>query len=165
MLPLARALLQAGQGAEAVALFERALAQQSASDAAALERELTAARRVALRQQFDADMERGDWRAAERSWTALLRIEPSTLEAAPILSSAASTMVKLAVAAAGKGDGTDALRLWRGAANIDRAAGLGQLNDISLTRYRAELTAFYEAMVKRDSGSWVPAVALKNLGR
>jgi tetratricopeptide (TPR) repeat protein len=163
MLPLARALMRVEEAAAAVPLFQRALVGARSSERPAIERELVTAARVRLRRQFDLELQRHDWRAAERTWSALLAVPSAGVEKSFDLSTTASAFVRLAEAAAERGDGADVVRFRRAAANIDRTVGLETLGGVPLRRYRGELTAFYEDMARRDPGSWVPEAALAKL--
>jgi tetratricopeptide (TPR) repeat protein len=158
VLPLARALAGAGEPGAAVPLFEHALADAPASDLEALSKEVMLAKRAALQKQFQAEIDQDDWRRAKQTWTALL-------QGSSEVASAASAYAKLARAAAQKGDGAEALRFWRAAANLDRTDNLWMLDSFPLSRYRAELTRFYEQLATRDPASWVPAAALERLRR
>jgi len=160
-LPLARALQNAGQGAAAVPLFESVTAQPLGAERRTVTREMTGARRSVLRQQFQTEINQQEWRRAEQTWSALLQLEPVSLDSSSTFSSTAWAMVQLASAAAQSGDGADVLRFWRTAANLDRSAGLSVLSGFPLTRYRAELTEFYQRMAGRDPASWVPAALEK----
>jgi hypothetical protein len=163
VLPLARALHRANQGAAAVPLFKRALAEAPGPVDASLEKEVLEATRDALHQQFNAEIAQDDWRRAEQTWAELHQLATST--GAGTLNSTASVHVQLAVAAARRDDRADALRFWRAAANLDRTEGLGQLGSFPLNRYRDELREFYTRMADRDPASWVPATALKHLSQ
>jgi len=165
LLPLARAMYLAGEGGAAVRLFEQVKRETSGGIDASVDREATGARRVELRQKFRTEINRRDWRAGEESWNALLQVASGRLDTAFDLSSTAFAMVQLAEAAAYQGDGEAALTFWRRAVNLERASGLEHLAGQPMSRYRAELTAFYEALGKRDPASWVPPVALAKLRR
>jgi tetratricopeptide (TPR) repeat protein len=165
ILPLARALKNAGEPGASVPLFERAIAKAAASDVDPLEKELTLTRQAALRKQFAAEISQEDWRRAEQTWATLLQSSSSVVDAAVDLVSAGRAYSNLADAAGRKGDKADALRFWRAAANLDRTVDHFRLESFPLMQYRTELTEFYEQMAKRDPASWVPAAALATLSR
>lgn len=103
---------------------------------------------------FESCLDTGDWKRGEEIFP----------EAAGRLTSTEvpAWYGRLAVAAATAGAKTDAMRLWRAAANID----LTQLEGLSgLVRagLRAELVDFYTEMAERIPSSQVPGQALKML--
>jgi hypothetical protein len=164
VLPVARALRgETNYEATTVALYKRALAESPGPVEPYLVKEVAAAVRTALYEQYSREIAQDDWRRAERTWAELFQHSTST--GSGTLTSIAPPYVQFAVAAARRDDRADALRFWRAAANLDRTEGLAHLESFPLNRYRDELKEFYARMAERDPASWVPATALKKLSQ
>jgi tetratricopeptide (TPR) repeat protein len=100
---------------------------------------------------FEAFMDSGDWREAERIWP----------EARQLLSDDqwSSRYVQIALAAVKDGDRDDALRMWKRWANADLASSLGDLKKLADAGLREPLRDYYAGIAKRLPASWVPVRA------
>src|SRR4030095_12491352 len=103
---------------------------------------------------FESYLDTGDWQHAE----ALFPETSRRLTGHEI----PSWQGRIAVAAARAGAKTDALRIWKSAANVNPCF-IGSLDDLASADLAAELRAFYVEFSKRLPSSVVPASALKIL--
>ena len=104
---------------------------------------------------FEAYIDSGDWREAERIWP----------EARQVLSGDRwnSKYGEIVLAAAKDGDRDDALRMWKQWANADLASSLGNLKKLCDAGLREPLREYYAGIGKRLPASWVPVQAMEIL--
>jgi tetratricopeptide (TPR) repeat protein len=107
----------------------------------------------ALGSLFSAQLESGDWKAAEQ----LLR-ERAELAGGQLI----YNLSRVAKAAARAGAIDDAVRLWRRKSNLDRRH-LEGLTELAATKAREPLRQLYTRMKQQDPLSFVPDEALKIL--
>jgi hypothetical protein len=107
----------------------------------------------ATRQLLDVYSHAGDWGAAEQ----LVFAEKDLF-----MQSFAVSLGTIAMAAARRGATSDAVRLWRLAANIDRRQ-ISALNELAQTSARPQLRDLYLQMKKDDPESSIPDTALSLL--
>jgi len=104
---------------------------------------------------FESYLDTGDWKQAEQIFTeACKRLSPTEVP---------DWYCRIAVAAAQAGAKSDAMRIWKAAANIN-PSDLAPLPSLVAVGLRDELAAFYRDMAARLPTSETPARALKMLG-
>jgi tetratricopeptide (TPR) repeat protein len=90
---------------------------------------------------FETYLNVGDWRSAETIWpVARQRLTPGEMP---------DWLGRIALAAARDWEHTDALRLWKQRANLDRASTI-HLDEMLRAGLRNQLTEFYRALAERD---------------
>jgi len=103
---------------------------------------------------FESYLDTGDWRRAEQMFAdASKRL---TAREVPDWYS------RIAVIAAVAGDKADAMRIWKGVANVSPAE-LADLDDLIKAGLRDELVGFYQEMQRKMPSSEIPGRALKAL--
>ncbi|MBN2498717.1 MAG: hypothetical protein JXR96_29265 [Deltaproteobacteria bacterium] len=103
---------------------------------------------------FEAYLDTGDWRAAERTFPlASKRLNAQEL---------GRQQARIALLAARRGAKGDALRIWKQACRLD-PADLQKLDEMARAGMQKELAAHYRALAERDPKSWIPGRALEIL--
>jgi thioredoxin-like negative regulator of GroEL len=103
---------------------------------------------------FEAYLDAGQWRQAEKIWTEARRqLTPGEVP---------NWLSKIALLAAKQGDKKDALRLWQAKDQID-PSDLAPIQELASYGLKPELIDYYRKMDKESPSSQIPKKALKIL--
>jgi len=148
---LGKVMIQTHEPARAIPLLKDAVARLALDSTDTYRSDLGDARL----HLFEAYMDSGDWREAERIWPEAR--ERLSVDQWP------SRYGQIALAAVKDGDRDDALRMWKRCANWDLASSLGDLKELSDAGLREPLRDYYAGIGKRLPASWVPVRAMEVL--